>query len=235
MAGAVLYDWRRDGHLEDWKLEGNGELLKADDGALLVRTFHCGPGRRAVNVWLKALELPEAYRVAWRFRSDAAAGNAMLMFNARPLGLSHLFEDPRPDARYCDLAGYGKMVLHTLGFHRAVYGQPSNLRKLGGHVPAAWGQAEYPGAAWQEMNRDTTMSSTAEPLTAADLGREQSYALEHTPGRVRAWLNGALLHDWTDGGAYAHFKEPLRGGKIGLRNFGGYAEDFYSGFTVSAL
>jgi len=231
----VIYDWCLNGRLDDWKLEGAGELLKSDSGALVMRTFHCGPGRRAANAWLKNVELPDAFEVEWRFRSDAAAGNVMLLFNAKPLGLSDLFDDPRTHARYCDLGSYGKMVLHTFGFHRAVYGLPSNLRKLGGNVPEAWGDAEYPGAAWQEMNRDTTVSSVTEPLTPDDLGREHSYKVEKTPGRVRTWLNDHLLHDWTDSGSYPHYREALSRGRAGLRNFGGYAEDVYSSFVIRAL
>ncbi|HTL52278.1 MAG TPA: hypothetical protein VL860_06885 [Planctomycetota bacterium] len=241
----VVYDWAQSGRTSDWKLEGNGQVLLAepdgvmvddtDRGALQLRTFHCGPGRRATTVWLKDLILPPNFRIEWTHRSKAADGNTMLIFNALPLGLADFFEDPRPDARYCDLGSYGKIICHTLGFHRGVYGRPSVLRKLGGHVPPHWGQMNWVGPYQEAYERETTLSSQTEPLTAADRGRPHNYAVQREGTRIQAWIDGQLLHDITDHGQYPHFKESLTGGRIAFRNFSGYADDFYPKVRVEKL
>lgn len=235
MGSKVVYDWDSERRTSDWKLEGNGEVLLADDGALHLRTFHCGPGRRATTVWLKNLTLPQNFRIEWAFKSAAADGNVMVIFNALPVGLSNLFEDARPDARYCDLASYGKIVTHTIGFHRGVYARPSNLRKIGGNVPQEWGQMTWGGPYTDDIERLTTLSAQTEPLSADDRGKLQRFAVEHDENRIRFWINGALLHDIRDEGQYPYFREPLSKGHMAFRNFGGYADDFYSGIKIIEL
>lgn len=234
MNGAVLYDWAT-GHTSDWKLEGNGEVLLGAGCELQLRTFHCGPGRRATTVWLKDLLLPEAFRLDWTFRSESADGNTMLIFNAHPVGLKDLFEDSRPDARYCDLASYGKIVAYSVGFHRGVYGRPSVLRKLGGHVPADWGQLPWGSPQNEAFERDSTLHVAREPLTAELKGKPHRFVLERNGAGIRYWVNGELLHDLKDEGQYPYFHEPLRGGRLAFRNFGGYADDHYQALTVHAL
>lgn len=241
----VIYDWADSRRISDWKLEGNGEVhiaepdkafvTPADAGHLHLRTYHCGPGRKATTVWLKELLLPPNFRIEWTHRSTAIDGNAMLIFNALPLGLADLFEDARPDARYCDLGSYGKMICHTVGFHRGAYGRPSVLRKLGGHVPDYWGQMSWTGPRQQEYETTTTLSSQPEPLTPYDRGKTHTYALAHEGARIRFWVNGQLLHDITDHGQYSHYKDPLVGGRMAFRNFGGYADDFYARVRIEAL
>jgi hypothetical protein len=235
MAGRVLYNWDAARRTSDWKLEGHGEVLLAGDGALQLRTFHCGPGRRATTVWLRNVELPENFCIEWSFKSASSDGNTMLIFNAVPLGLRDLFEDPRPDALYCDLASYGKMVCYTVGFHRSVYGRPSVLRKIGGHVPAAWGPMTWGGPFTEIIEQETTLSSAREPLSAEAKGQTQTFTLERESARVRFSVNGTPVHDLRDTGQYKHYVEPLRGGRIAFRNFGGYADDFYSGLQITEL
>jgi len=235
MSGHVIYDWCAARRLWDWKLEGRGELGVTEDGSLWIRTYDCGPGRRATNVWLKGVTLPEAFEMEWTFASEAAAGNTMVIFNAVPLGLSEVFEDPRPDALYCDLASYGKLVCHTIGFHRAVYGRPSVLRKLGGQVPAEWGQAVYPTAAWQEMNEVTTLHSTSEPLAPGERGKPHRFRLAREGRDIRFWVNGQLIHDVTDEGQYPYHTEPLVSGHMAFRNFSGFADDVYSSIVIRRL
>lgn len=232
---SLLYDWDASRCISDWKLEGNGETLLGAGGELHLRTFHCGPGRRATNAWLKDLLLPANFRVDWTFRSAANEGNAMLIFNALPVGLTELFEDPRPDARYCDLASYGKMAAHTVGFHRGVYGRPSVLRKLGGRVPSEWGQLAWDGPHNDAFEKASTLSSRPEPLVPEDRGKPHAFALEREGSALRFWVDGHLLHDLRDEGQYLYYPAPLRGGRLAFRNFGGYADDFYTGVRVHAL
>ncbi|MFH1377145.1 MAG: hypothetical protein ABIH86_00135 [Planctomycetota bacterium] len=229
------YDWRTDQRLDRWKLDGFGELEQTDDGELLVRTFDCGPNRRATNIWLKDIELSDNFEIEWTFRSKAPAGNVMIIFNAKPLALNDLFDDPRPHARYSDLASYRKMICHTCGFHRGVYQKDSVLRKLGGNVPTGWGEALWGTPSWEEMNTKTTLHSTREPLTSDSLGSEQSYRLTRNENRIVVAMNGAVLHDVVDSGQYPFYPDPLRGGGVGFRNFGGYAEDFYSHITIRSI
>lgn len=229
------YDWTTSRRLSDWHLEGMGELRLTDAGELLVRTYNCGPGRRATNVWLRNFELPPAYHIRWRFRSDAAAGNAMCIFNARPLLLTHLFQDTRPEARYCDLASWRKMVAYTCGFHRGVAGNPSVLRKIGGEVPLEWGMVTDEMPAWKEMDRITRLDTAQEPITAADRGRWHDFAIERLAGRIRYIVNGQMVHDLADTGQYPYHTTPLVGGHCGFRNFGGPADDYYANITVETI
>lgn len=231
----VWYQWRRERRISDWRLEGLGEVLLGPAGELVVRTYHCGPGRRATNLWLRGLELPKAFRLSWRFRSEAAAGNTMCLFNAQPVALADLFDDSRPEARYCDLASWGKMVTHTCGFHRGVYGNECVLRKIGGKVPEDWGMLEWPGEQWKECDRVTRLGTTNEPLRAEDRGKWHDFAIERKENRIQFMVNWQVVHDVIDEGQYPFWREPLVGGKIGFRNFGGYAEDVYEQITLEAL
>ncbi len=65
----VLYDWKETRRLNDWKIEGTGELFCNKDGYLHVRTFNMGPWRRATNAWLRDLDLPENFEVEWTYKN----------------------------------------------------------------------------------------------------------------------------------------------------------------------
>ncbi len=235
MDSSVLYDWSNGGRISDWHLEGRGELQLSSEGALLIRTYHCGPGRRATTVWLRDLELPGRFQVDWAFRSEAADPNTMILFHAQPVLLDDFFEDPRPDARYCDLASYRKLVAHTIGFHRGVYGRPSVLRKIGGNVPLEWGQAPWGTPQAQAMDRATTLHSTMEPLSAADKGKVHRFRLLRDGAVIRSWVNDQVVHDIRDEGQYPYWPQVLAGGRLGFRNFGGFADDMYSRITIRSL
>ena len=116
MSDDILYDWDTDGRLDDWKLEGPGELIKDPNGALQIRTYNNGPLWRASTAWLRNLELPPDYEVTWTYRNGSETDaritteGVMILFNALPLALKNLFEDPRLSGRYSDICSYGKMV-----------------------------------------------------------------------------------------------------------------------------
>jgi hypothetical protein len=229
----ILYDWRESQRLNDFKLEGRGELQVSEDGALLIRTYDCGPLKRATTVWLTKLTLPRAFEIQWEFRSNSANGNTMLIFNALPLGLKHLFEDPRTDALYCDIAGYGKMVCHSVGIHRSPYGKPSVLRKLGGHVPPHWGAMTWPDP--PEFESQTTLSSASEPIAPGDKGKPHQFRVIRTESTIDVFVDGTQIHKWVDSGEYNYFKEPLHGGHMAFRNFTGFADDFFSSVVIKEL
>ena len=127
------------------------------------------------------------------------------------------------------------MVCHTVGFHRAVYGRPSVLRKIGGRVPEEWGEVAWGGPYAEALEKVTTLSSLREPLDADARGRVQEFRLERRGARICFSVNGALLHDWTESGQYPYYREALHGGRMGFRNFGGVAEDFYGRLRVESL
>jgi len=231
---STIYDWSSTQNPADFHLEGSGQLLRTEAGELLVRTFHLGPTRKAANVWLRHLTLPPSFRVSWRYRSESAAGNTMVLVNAAPVLLSHLFEDARPDAHYCDLASWRKMVAYTCGFHRGTYNNPCVLRKIGGQVPLEWGMAAWPTEAWKQMDQITRLNTTQEPLTPADKGKWHDFALEREGNRMRFFVNAILVHDIADTGQYPYHTTPLTGGHLGFRNFGGPADDLYASIRIEA-
>jgi hypothetical protein len=231
----VLYDWAASRNPADFLLEGCGEIQVTSAGELLHRTFHLGPARKASNAWLRHLVLPERFRVSWRYRSDSAAGNTMILFNATPLLLRDLFEDSRAEARYCDLAGWRKMIAYTCGFHRGTYGNPCVLRKIGGNVPEDWGMLAWPSEQWKQCDQVTRLATTQEPLTPGEKGKWHDFVLERGGDRIRFSVNGAAVHDVADSGQYPFYAGPLTGGRMGFRNFGGPADDFYEQIRVEAI
>jgi hypothetical protein len=234
----MLYDWSASRNprnpADDFLLEGNGELEVTPAGALLVRTFHLGPNRKATNIWLKTITLPPRFRLSFRYQSNSVAGNTMVIFHATPVLLQDLFEDSRPDARYCDLASWRKIVAYTVGFHRAPYNNPSVLRKIGGNVPLDLGMMPWPSDRWRHIDSITTLHSTQEPLAPANKNKPHDFVLERTD-RIRFLVNGTLVHDLADTGQYPHHTTNLTGGHLGFRNFGGPADDLYSQIQLEAL
>jgi hypothetical protein len=233
--GAILYDWSLERNPSDFVLEGAGELFTGERGELVMRTFHLGPLRKAANIWLKPITLPGAFRVSWRFRSESAAGNTMILFNATPLVLADLFEDSRTEARYCDLASWRKMIAYTCGFHRGVYGNPCVLRKIGGNVPEDWGMLTWPTENWKLCDQHTRMASTQEPLAVADTGKPHDFVLARDGAKIRFSVNGTLVHDVTDVGQYPYWAPALTGGHLGFRNFGGPADDVFEQIRIEAI
>jgi hypothetical protein len=100
--GRIVYDWADERDLSRFHLEGNGEL-RSEEGCLVIETFRLRPSAKATTVWLRNLVLPDDFEIAFTFRSQAENGNTMVIFNALPLKLNDLFDDPRPNAWYNDL------------------------------------------------------------------------------------------------------------------------------------
>jgi len=237
----ILYDWSAARSLSDWKFEGNGEMLADKDGALHVRTFNCGPLRRTSNAWLHKLDLPDAFEVEWSYRNGSETNavihdeGVMLVFNAQPVALKDLFEDPRPHARYSDLHSYWKMVMYTCGFFRTPYGGPDQLRKLGGKVPMTWGESNLTAEDGTDFQALTIVARADEPTTEADRGKTQQYKLQHSGNRIQFWCNGQQVIDWKDEGQYRYWREPLVGGKMAFRQFNGYMDNWYDKVLVRKL
>jgi len=231
----VIYDFSKDRDISRWRLEGNGELKLTGDGHLQINTFHLSGAQKATNVWLSDLILPDNFEIEIEFMSLSENGNTMIIFNALPFELPDLFADPRIDAVYSDLASKRKMQAHTVGFHRAVYDRPSVLRKIGGKVPEYWGDAPWPTPAWQEMDSITVLSAKTEPLSPADKGKVHNFKLQKIANHIKFWVNGALLHDCMDHLQYPYCDRILMNGRMGFRNFGGPAEDFYSKIVISEI
>jgi len=231
---SVLYHWQSRLHTPDFLLEGNGELETTLLKELLIRTFHIGPYRKATNVWLKDVVLPKHFRLSFRYKSNAPAGNTMVIFHALPVKLANLFEDRRPDAQYCDLASWRKMVAYTVGFHRGPYNNPSVLRKIGGQVPENYGMVPWPSDSWKQMDSVTRFNTAQEPITPAEKNQFHEFRLERTQ-RIRFFVNDTLIHDQADTGQYPYHKENLTGGHLGFRNFGGPADDLYAQILLEAL
>lgn len=232
---SVIYDFARHRDLNRWHLEGNGNLSVSENGGLVIETAFVRPDAKATTVWLRDVVLPENFRLTFSFRSDAANGNTMVIFNALPYELGDIFDDPRPDARYCDIASFRKMQAHTIGFHRGVYGRPSVLRKLGGCVPMHWGNPQYPSPEWHEMDNITAMSHAREPLTEADKGKLHSFFVTRVNDRITFTVNDVLVHDYTDALEYPYCETVLRGGRMGFRNFSGPAVDVYESIVLEVI
>lgn len=239
----IVYKWNTEKDLCDWKLEGHGELLLTKDGALHVRTFNNGPLRRATNAWLKDVQLPESFEAKWEYKNDNQTGGVnthegvMVIFNALPLALRNLWEDPRPYAVYSDIFGYRKMVCYTCGFCRSPYGKESQLRKLGGFVPLEAGESRWEETAGKDFDTLTIMSKVMEPVLkgAENAKKYHSYRLLRKGASIRIWCDGVLVHDWMDKGQYEFYKEPLKGGHLAFRNFGGYIDSFYKNIIIKKV
>ncbi len=235
--GKVIYDWKASRNLDDWKVEGVGDIRISDDGALWIHTKNGmapdGKKSRQSNVWLKDIELPDRYEVEWSYKCEKV-GNLMIIFNAQPFRLTDLFEDPRVDANYDDLTAYKKIVCYTIGFNRP--GGPSVFRKLGGDVPEEWNGAAYNTPAWLDRDSVTTLNRTKEPAIPAPEGaNEVHYKLRYEDGRVRFWINETLVHDTTDNGQYPYHTQALKGGRIAFRNFSGVSHDYYTSIVIREL
>lgn len=238
-----VYNWDTNRDVRDWKLEGCGGLAVADDGALHVRTLNHGPLRRATNAWLRDVELPAAFEAEWEYRNDHLTGGvtthegAMVLFNAIPIALRTLWEDPRPYAAYSDIFGYRKMVCYSCGFCRSPYGGVSQLRKLGGFVPPEAGESRWEETTGRNFDDLTIVSKGREPIPeGAEHGRTyHRFRLRRESEAIQFWCDGVLLHDWRDQGQYPFHGEPLVGGRMAFRNFGGYIDSFYRSLVIRAL
>jgi len=218
----------------DWHVEGNGSVT-FQNGALVIETFRVRPDAKATTVWRRDLTLPKNFELSFTHRSDAENGNTMVIFNALPLSLAGLFDDPRPDARYNDLTAYGKMMAHTVGFHRGVYGRPSVLRKVGGHVPDGWGSHPFGTPAWNREDSTTALRTAQEPLTGEDRGKPHRYVLTRMGDRITFAVNQITVHDYTDCLEYPYIDKMLHGGHLAFRNFTGPAVDVYDDIMIRAL
>jgi hypothetical protein len=235
-----VYNWAERKDIRDWKLEGFGELAVADDGALHVRTFNHGPLRRATNAWLKDVELPTAFEAEWEYRNDHQTGGVtthegvMVIFNAIPIALRTLWEDPRPYAVYSDIYGYRKMVCYSCGFCRSPYGTESQLRKLGGFVPPESGESRWEETAGMSFDKLTIVSKNMEPVPKGEENARayHRYRLCREGDAVRFWCDDVLVHDWRDCGQYPFHQKPLAGGRMAFRNFGGYIDSFYRNLVI---
>jgi len=94
----------------------------------------------------------------------------MILFNALPIALTNMWQDPRTDARYSSIYSYSKMVCYSCGFYRTLYGGASQLRKLGGHVPPSWGESNLVHEDGRKFGELTILSRGDEPLTREDAG-----------------------------------------------------------------
>ena len=235
MNKTVIFDLEQDKGLDQWLVEGNGALHITDTGALQISTHFLSGTQKATNVWRKDLELPDDFEVEIEFMSESKNGNTMILFNALPVQLHDLFDDPRKDAAYADLASKRKIQLYTVGFHRSVYDRPSVLRKIGGMVPETWGDVPYPTPEWQEMDTVTTLHSTQEPMPVSDKGKVHTFKLRKIDNHIWFWANDQLIHDYTDALEYPYCDKVLKNGKLGFRNFVGPAEDVYSKIVVRKI
>ena len=241
MSDDILYDWDTDGRLDDWKLEGPGELIKDPDGALHIRTYNNGPLWRASTAWLRNLELPPDYEVTWTYRNGSETDaritteGVMILFNALPLALKNLFEDPRLSGRYSDICSYGKMVCYSCGFYRTVYGQAGQLRKLGGHVPASWGESNWVAEDGRSFDDVSILNRADEPLDSESAGKEVAFRLIRTGSRIQIFCNGTIVHDIQDTDLYPYYPDSLKGGHMAFRNFNGYIDSYYRQITVRKL
>jgi hypothetical protein len=235
MNKVVLYDFKNSDDVINWKLEGHGAIEKTNSGNLRISTERIAANMKATNAWLRDIELPDNFEMSFEFKSDSENGNTMVIFNAQPFELDNLWADPREDAAYCDLASFSKMQAYTVGFHRATYGRPSVLRKIGGKVPERWGTVSWPSAEWHEMDEITKMNSANEPLLINDKGKKQSFRLEKFKSRITFYCNGIVVHDCYDELQYPYCDKVLIGGRMAFRNFGGPADDYYSNLIISEI
>jgi len=229
---AIIFDLAQENSTNHFFLEGHGEISINDNKHLTIKTNHIRPNAKATTVWLKNIILPVSFTLDFSFRSNSENSNTMVIFNAQPVGLNNLFDDPRMDARYCDLASHGKMQAYTVGFHRGVYGRLSVLRKIGGDVPTHWGDAEYPTPAWREMDAVTTMRNIKEPLSEADKGSLHHFKLIKKDNKITFSVNGQTIHDYADCMEYPYCVTALHGGYLAFRNFSGPAMDIYESIKI---
>jgi len=65
---------------------------------------------------------------------------------------------------------------------------------------------------WSRIRRDPGFAQVAESKTRSEPGQTYDLVYIFDSGRLRTWINGQLVHDWTD-------PHPLPNGKLGLRTW----------------
>lgn len=63
-------------------------------------------------------------------------------------------------------------------------------------------------------------------------GDDHCFRLESIAPDIRFWVNGVVVHDWRNEGQYPYWLETLYGGRLGFRNFGGFADDVYEQIPI---
>lgn len=65
---------------------------------------------------------------------------------------------------------------------------------------------------WSRLRRDPGFTMVSESTAHSEVGKDYELLYLVDQGRIRAWMNGQPLHDWTD-------KKPLPNGKFGFRTW----------------
>jgi hypothetical protein len=174
-----------------WFLEGKG-TAEIQEGQLALRE---DPESKGLVLWLRK-DVPDSMSLEFDVSFSNNRGIGVFFLAAQGLdGEDILTEQPARTGAYGEYTK-GNMNCYGASVHRFFpdgrQNDGCNLRRNAGfHIVH---HSEY------------------DPVTVA--GRMYHVAIRKTGARIQMWVDGQLLHDWTDDGTHG---PALRGGKIGFR------------------
>ncbi len=197
----------------EWVLDGQGTVEHLDGGVLKVTT-------ETPTVYWAPPTLEEPVLIDFEARTDDANCRAIFFFMAEGIGGEDIFSWQRV-GDYGEYAYEKGMELYTFGMVREGCGTEANFRRIG-TLPEDLAILRTPLAELPEERREEYRDAVArfQPYSIHDsamdgyrLGEWMRYQTLVDGGLVRVFADGKLLLEVT-------CEQPLRGGKMGLRNFG---------------
>jgi hypothetical protein len=186
--------------LEGWLLEGDGRVTVTGDGTIRVESLPGGGAHPAATLWLPDV-VPAEFRMTYDFKAIDQVGYNILLVAGQGADGEDVAAWSR-SATWDSYAYAGRLRAYTISYSRGPTGT-SGMRKL-------WA----PKGDVEKDEMDPVVSSAADPCPEPGLLHHMMLTKEGA--RIRFEVDGALVHDYTDDGAYGPV---LVGGRVGLRNF----------------
>lgn len=166
-----------------WVVEGNSEV-QANAGRVIVR------------------KLPDVATTATLWYQRELPENVFIKYTTKPI--------PPEDENACNLNAFiharesdgGHLKFTRSGVYKEYHQIPNYIMTFVGGV--------MPG--WSRLRRDPGFHLVSESEIRSEVGKEYEIIITVLDGRIRCYINGEKIHDFTD-------PEPLPGGWFGIRTW----------------
>jgi hypothetical protein len=176
---------------ETWKLEGDGEAGIEDERLALQEE----PEGRGVVLWLRR-DMPAEVRVEFELAFSNNRGIGVFFLAAKGTeGEDILRELPERTGAYPEYTS-GRINCYGVSLHRFF---PSGEHNEGSNI---------------RRNAGFHLVHHAEPDPVMESERPYRLVIEKRDARLRLWVDGELVHDWTD---VREHGQPHAEGKVGFR------------------